>query len=292
MELEFYSSENYAKFLVDSALYVKKSFKKHPEIKSFDVSEVEIFCMNCQKIKPFKFEVMPNRLSQFISKAPPPISPVSHKGVSISNSSSIKNEITECSDPIKFRCVTCKELKKYHIYQSYDDDQVTFEKYGEYPRKQLDKDKELNKFFKEDKDNYDKAIVCLAQGYGIAAHAYLRRIIENNIFKLLDLINADSTDDELTKEMRVAIAELKVTSPMSDKIAIANKALPGYLKPNGLNPLGRMYKLLSEGVHSLTDEECLEKANNLNACLKYLVSELADHKKNKDNFAKMLGAMK
>ena len=38
---------------------------------------------------------------------------------------------------------------------------------------------------------------------------------------------------------------------MSEKIKVANTALPSHLKPDGLNPLGKLYQALSEGVHTL-----------------------------------------
>ncbi|WP_145979577.1 hypothetical protein [Ramlibacter tataouinensis] len=43
---------------------------------------------------------------------------------------------------------------------------------------------------------------------------------------------------------------------MSDKIDLANKALPPHLLVNGISPLGRLYAVLSDGVHGLSDAEC------------------------------------
>lgn len=67
------------------------------------------------------------------------------------------------------------------VNQIIDEDIVSFEKVGEMPRQKLERDKQLEKFFSDDADNYHKAVVCLANGYGVAAFAYMRRIIENNI---------------------------------------------------------------------------------------------------------------
>jgi len=78
---------------------------------------------------------------------------------------------------------------------------------------------------------------------------------------------------------------------MSEKISIANQALPEYLIPEGLNPLGRLYKVLSEGVHSYDDGQCLERAKNIQACIKYMISELATRKKNRDSFKSLIGGL-
>lgn len=197
----------------------------------------------------------------------------------------------------EFECVTCNNSRKtfslvvektgeatsglYNVY--------TVTKCGEYPLKPLPQNKELSKFLKKDKDEYAKAIRCLANGYGVAAFAYFRRIVENNIDRLLDLIK-ESIDTE--SPLAAKIAELKATSPMSDKISIANHALPDYLKPDGFNPLGQIYGLLSDGVHSLPDEQCLDKAKDLQVCLEFLISELAAHKKNREDFKNRLSAMR
>ncbi|NUF17355.1 hypothetical protein HUN18_17105, partial [Acinetobacter lactucae] len=156
---------------------------------------------------------------------------------------------------------------------------LKLKKIGEYPQKELPKSRALSKFFKQDKDEYNKAVICIAHGYGVAAFAYMRRVVENNINSLLDLISESEDSDPVIKE---AILELRKEAPMSEKIKLANKALPAYLKPDGLNPLGTIYKVLSEGVHSLADSECLDKANALQSCIEYLISELATHKRNRE----------
>ena len=78
---------------------------------------------------------------------------------------------------------------------------------------------------------------------------------------------------------------------MNEKIKIANHALPEHLKPDGLNPLGRLYQVLSEGVHSLSDEQCLERAKVTSECLAFLVSELASSKEHRARFKNMVGGL-
>jgi len=142
-----------------------------------------------------------------------------------------------------------------------------------------------------DADNYEKAAMCIANGYGIAAFAYMRRIVGLNIHLLLEDISAEVKATEDSNEIQLLLNELKGNSPMSKKIEIANKALPVYLKPNGLNPLGTLYKVLSEGVHSFSDQECLERAKKVNSCIKYLVSELGTRKRNRESFPSMIGSI-
>ena len=77
-----------------------------------------------------------------------------------------------------------------------------------------------------------------------------RRIVENNINSLLNLLQEDAQSSGAEKTILDALGDLQRETPMSEKIKVANLALPNYLKPDGLNPLGRLYQVLSEGVHS------------------------------------------
>jgi len=191
----------------------------------------------------------------------------------------------------EFTCVSCQRFSKLFILnlEKVENSILKITKIGEYPQKQLKRNKELAKFFKSDKEEYNKAVICISHGYGVAAFAYMRRIIENNIHQLLDMI---AEDDMADNSIKVALAELRNESPMSQKIAIANKALPSYLMINGHNPLGAMYKVLSEGVHSLSDDECLRRTEAVQNCLEYIISGLATHKKSKEAFKDNLDLLK
>lgn len=192
----------------------------------------------------------------------------------------------------RFTCVSCqKTYREYLVEQILDEENIRFQKYGELPRPKLVRNRDLQKFLKDDLDDYEKAIVCLSNEYGIAAFAYFRRVVEKNIFRLLDLVQEDAKSSGEDSEALKAIGELRKDSPMSEKIKVANLALPGHLKPDGLNPLGRLYQVLSEGVHSMTDEECLAKAKATSECLVFLVSELVSRKKHRSRFKNEVGKL-
>lgn len=261
-------------FIENAPLYSWKTFSQSEKLReSLWIREIDEFCETCKQIRPF------------------------HDIRSIGGGASHpmrKKEILSSGDSyLNFTCVSCKsENHSFWVEQQVTEDSVKLQKIGQKPRKKLKRDSKLQRFFKADSDYYEKALISLSNGYGIAAYAYFRRIVEQNINQLLDLLlsELDPTDQE--NPNKVAIEELRKASPMSDKIKIANNALPEYLKPDGLNPLGSIYSLLSEGVHSLSDEQCLFKAESLQACLSFLVSELASRKRHKDNFKKLVGDLK
>ena len=245
-------------FLEEAPLYSWKTFKK-PKINRADlwIKEIDAFCETCKKNRPF-----------FSTASRGGGSGMSRKALSTGKS---------C---FEFACVSChKEYYTCSLEHIVNEEVIKLQKFGELPRRCIERDIVLQKFFADDIDCYEKAVVCLSHGYGIAAFSYLRRIIENNILKLLDLLQEDIETSKENNEIKKSLSELRKELPMSEKIRIANKALPVYLKPDGLNPLGRLYKVLSEGVHNHTDQECLQRANAVKECLKYLISELSSRKK-------------
>lgn len=268
--MEKFSDECIKEFLETAPLYLWKEFKKTDWNRtSLWINEIDSFCETCKQIRPFQ-DMRPRG---------------SGAGMALQTLSTG----TSC---FQFRCVSCRGSEhEYLVEQVVTDETIKIQKYGERPRKQLERDPLLQKFFSHDSEYYEKALVCLANGYGVAAFVYMRRIIEKNIDELLLMIQEDIECTESESPILAKLAELKVSSPMSDRISIANTALPDYLIPSGLNPLGRLYKSLSEGVHSYDDSECLERAKTVQSCIKYLVSELAARKKNRDSFKSLIGSL-
>lgn len=264
------SDSDIKEFLETAPLYSWREFEK-PDVNrgSLWINEIDSYCETCGQNRPFQ------DLSSRGSGAGMAM-PVLKTGIS----------------GFQFTCVSCRvQSKRFLVQQVVDDNSIKFQKYGELPRKGLDKDRNLQKFFKEDRDNFEKATICLSHGYGIGAFAYFRRVIENNIGILLDLLTEDAQATEGSEAILNALAELRKESPMSKKIEIANNALPSYLKPDGLNPLGKLYQVLSEGVHTYSDEECLSKANAAKECVAFLVGELSARREHRLRFKKLVGGL-
>lgn len=264
-------TDNHIKeFLESASLYTWKEFER-PDFdrNSLWINEIDAYCETCKQQRPFQ------DLRSRGGGAGMPI-----------------KQLTTGQSFFQFTCVSCrKEKHEYLVDQIVTDETIKFQKYGELPRKHLDRDPILQKFFSNDKDNYEKAVICLANGYGIAAFAYMRRIIESNINELLEMLQEDIKSTNTESPLINKLSQLKESTPMKDKIDIANTALPEYLVPSGLNPLGRLYTILSRGIHSDSDETCLGMAKILQECIKYLISELSSRKKNRESFKKLVGSL-
>lgn len=257
-------------FLENSPLYTWREFKR-PDVNrsSLWISEIDAYCEVCKQYRPFH--------------------DLRNRG---GGASMTIKALSTGQSYFTFTCVSCrKDRHEYLVDQVVTEETIKIQKYGELPRKKIDRDPLLQKFFSHDTDCYEKAVVCLTNGYGIAAFAYMRRIVENNISSLLDMLREDIEKTNNSSPLLDKLAELKKESPMNDKISIANAALPEYLVPSGLNPLGRLYQVLSEGVHNYTDEKCLERAAVVQACIKYLIGELSSRKKNRESFKGLVGSL-
>ena len=273
-------------FLENVPLYVWRKFSR-PSVnrRSLWIKEIDAFCETCGQPRPF--QVKENPLTSF-GRFEDAI-PASERRVGIGSADQYLKTGTSY---FEFTCVSCgKSKREYHVEQIVDENTIRFQKYGERPRKRLARNPILQRFLKDDLDNYEKAVVCLSYEYGVAAFAYFRRVVENNVNKLLDLVQEDAQSSSADTEVTAALAELRENPPMSKKIEIANHALPAYLKPDGLNPLGRLYQMLSEGVHTFSEEECLNKAKETSECLAYLVSELASRKEHRARFKSTVGGL-
>ena len=128
---------------------------------------------------------------------------------------------------------------------------------------------------KDDLELYRKGSRSEAQGLGIGAATYFRRIVDSH-WKLL------------VKELRCAAekvghADLDVfdkalqETRFSAAVKMLSDAIPGKLLIlNGENPLTLLYAPLSVQLHELTDEECLQQAADIRTVLAALLENIAD----------------
>ena len=114
----------------------------------------------------------------------------------------------------------------------------------------------------------------IARGLGIGAYAYYRRIVENTKFDLvasvLDIAKATNAPNEQVQLLEMAKRENQFSKAMD--ILKGQNAIPPVLLIEGHNPLALLHDLLSEGIHKLTDAECLERAKES----EIILSEIAE----------------
>lgn len=109
----------------------------------------------------------------------------------------------------------------------------------------------------------------IARGLGIGAYGYYRRIVENTKFDLIGSVlvvaeatNAPPAQVELLKRAQNERQFSKAIDILRDASAI-----PAVLLIDGHNPLALLHDALSEGIHELSDSECLERAQDAEVIL-------------------------
>lgn len=198
----------------------------------------------------------------------------------------VYNEINE----IRYLCSACKKgLRIFLVRFSYtipnkDKKSVaTLEKVGQYPAWSIEIDKELEKILGSKAELLKKGLINESQSYGIGAFGYYRRIVEEVIDELLDMVEALVEPSE-KKAYKVALEKTKKTRIAQEKIDLVKDMLPQSLKPDNINPLGVIHSALSEGLHSLSDEECIKQAEIIRGSLTFLVNQVIKTKNESKSF--------
>jgi hypothetical protein len=184
---------------------------------------------------------------------------------------------------VNFSELTCVRTGDvYLFYYHYNNNNKRFQKIGQYPSiadfhiSQIKKyDKVLSK---ERLKEFTRAIGLAANGVGIGSFVYLRRIFEDLI---IDAHNSakqtDGWNDEDFHMFR-----------MSEKIEVLKDFLPPFLIENK-----NLYGILSVGVHSLNEAECLAHFETVKLGIELILDEKVEQfnkqKKIEDAKAKIAG---
>ena len=189
-----------------------------------------------------------------------------------------------------------KRVFVYYTYEEFVDkmgspiSHITLTKCGEYPSMPPRVDEAILDAFPDDAELLKKAVCCLKDGFGVGAFAYLRQVLEDRIDVFIAEIRKNATEQGDTKALQ-ELNKLHAGSPASDKIKIAKDALPASLQVKGHNPLGLLYGNLSEGIHGLSDRECLGKANAIYGALTFILKTLAENSASRKQFISDLNSL-
>ena len=115
--------------------------------------------------------------------------------------------------------------------------------------------------------------MCMSQGYGLGAVAYFRRVIENEVVALLDLVE-DAAKADGDEEALDAVRGARESHVAEEKLRLVAEHVPRGLRPSGVNPLAVLYGGFSRGIHALSDEECLAVALELRTAFDFVFKNL------------------
>ena len=263
--IEDFNKDLFKEFIFNKNLYEDSFYFCQSHLNLSNVlEELDEYCPKCKKEKTFKNDIIKG--TNFPSD-----------NINLYENTDIEYGFVE----LKYLCVSCNFNRLYYLNYSINDNLLKIKKIGQYPKKRLNINKSLKKFFNNDYIEYKKAVECIDSSLGVAGFTYLRRILEKNIKKLFNMLKEDMSNninDEKYEKLIKAISEIDNKSPMSEIIKITDNIIPDYLFINNSNPLKPLYAILSEGIHSLSEEECLNISEEVLLSLEYLISELYNRK--------------
>ncbi|POO56161.1 hypothetical protein [Agrobacterium rosae] len=175
-----------------------------------------------------------------------------------------------------YKCGDCHEETKYYSLwiEPQELPSGKIYKYGELPPFGIPVANKVLRLFGRDAQLMKKGRQCENLGYGVAAFAYYRRVVENHrndifneIIKVCRTVNAPG---DLITELEEAKNEIAFAKSM-DKI---KTALPQGLLIDGHNPLLAIHGALSVGIHEGSDADCLEAASAVRLVLTELVERI------------------
>jgi hypothetical protein len=178
---------------------------------------------------------------------------------------------------VHYICKSCEDTQKayalFFVFNSPDD--FGAYKFGELPRYGPPLPARVLRLFQSDVELFKKARNAENLGFGIAAFAYYRRIVENHKNELFDKIIAIAEEEHLATEKVEALRQAQEHTQFTQSMEAIKEAIPESLKIAGHNPLVLLHAAFSKGVHELSDEECLEKAQSVRTVLIALAERFA-----------------
>ena len=190
---------------------------------------------------------------------------------------------------IVYRCRDCQSSTKTFAVL-IQNDESTFEdfgtvevmKLGEYPPFSAPISSRIQKLLSDsDLELYRKGVRAEAQGLGIGAATYFRRIVDEQWQRLVQEIRRAA--ERLGVEDLGVYDDAMGETHFSKAVGMLKDAIPEKLLIlKGENPLTMLYKPLSQQLHGMTDEECLQQAADIRLVLTVLLENIAEVMKDQD----------
>jgi hypothetical protein len=169
------------------------------------------------------------------------------------------------------------------------------QKIGQYPPLSISIPKALAKALGQHHSLlYKKALISRNDGYGLGAVSYVRRVVEDKTEELIEVVAqlavSHGIDANIVEKIRAAKDE---KGTYDNKLKIASAVFPQSLTINGVNPLDVLFKLVSAGLHDLTEEQCIRIADETKSVFEYtftrLRAEITDRKEFAETVTKWAG---
>ena len=128
----------------------------------------------------------------------------------------------------------------------------------------------------EDCELYRKGLKNLDLEYGIGAFSYFRKMIENEIERVIAAISNPYSPDG--NKIAEAVAAYRKDQQKSKLIEEITQYLPKSLKEHGANILLVLCDTIFMDISALTEKECIKKSKDIDTLFRYLVRKLYEER--------------
>jgi hypothetical protein len=118
-----------------------------------------------------------------------------------------------------------------------------------------------------DRELYLKGRRAEAEGLGVGAFAYYRRIVEDQKNRLLDEIIRVARHTKAPADAIARLEAAKTETQFGRAVDEVKDVIPSSLLIKGRNPLTLLHGALSRNLHGASDEECLQVAHAIRLIL-------------------------
>lgn len=196
---------------------------------------------------------------------------------------------------VTYRCSNCQRVEKTFSLAAKVDEKGKPSgecyKFGELPPYGPPVSPRLIKLIGPDRDEFLKGRRCENQGLGVGSFIYYRRVVENQKNRIIgEILKVSEKIGAPNEKLEILRASLKETQ-FSKALDLAKNAIPESLLINGHSPILLLHSALSEGVHALTDDQCLELAGSIRVVLGELSDRLSQALKDEAELTKALSTL-
>ncbi len=190
----------------------------------------------------------------------------------------------------EYKCRNCanRRVSYYFCWARQSDNRTLFFKVGQYPELEEQVSKTLEKALSpEDLKLYKNALKLRNFNLGIAAVAYMRRVVENRMNDMLEVLLEAARVHNAPAELLARHQEVMKEKRFAVKVDYAGDLLPANLRPAGKpNPMTILHELTSDGLHSKTDEECVDIFDACRQTFEYVFGKMRVETEDAKNFVK------
>ena len=196
---------------------------------------------------------------------------------------------------VSYKCSNCLRTTKVYsfmaILDTNEESQGECYKFGEYPPYGPLAPSRLIKLIGPDRDIFLKGRNCENQGLGIGAFTYYRRVVENQknriLAEIVKVFEKIGVPQDKIDTLREAIKETQFRKSLE----MTKDVMPENLLIDGHSPILLLHRALSQGVHELSDEECLKRANTVRLVLGELSERLSALLKDKAELTEAISTL-